>query len=148
MGRGGEPFTLLKFRTMTPTEALTRGPHDPVETDRITPLGGLLRRSRLDELPQFLNVLAGDMSVVGPRPDFWDHAIHYAETVPGYRQRHRVRPGITGLAQIDGGYAEGIEATVQKTAHDLEYIARFGMRLEGYILWRTIVVVLSGTGAR
>lgn len=148
MGRGCRSFTLVKFRTMTDADGAERGPDDPVEEKRITPLGMLLRRSRIDELPQFLNVLKGDMSFIGPRPDFWDHAIHYADTIPGYRQRYRVRPGITGLAQVDGGYAEGIAATIAKTRYDLSYIQNRDLRLEAYILWRTFAVCVSGFGSR
>jgi len=148
MGRHGQPFRAVKFRTMRPTGEILRGPDDPLEADRITPLGQLLRRTRIDELPQFINVLTGDMSVIGPRPDFWDHAIHYVDTVPAYRQRHVVRPGITGLAQVDGGYAEGVNATVEKTRLDLRYIRAIGFAMEFYVLWRTIHVVFTGSGAR
>jgi lipopolysaccharide/colanic/teichoic acid biosynthesis glycosyltransferase len=149
MGRHCAPFTVIKFRTMLPEgAAATRGPDDPVEQSRITPLGALLRHWRIDELPQFLNVLRGDMSVVGPRPDCWDHAIHYLETVPGYRARHAVRPGITGLAQVDGGYAEGIAATIEKTALDLDYIRAGSLAMELYVIRRTVRVVLTGDGAR
>ncbi len=147
MGRRCKPFRALKFRTMD-TAAMSRGPNDPLETNRITPLGRFLRRTRFDELPQFANVLIGEMSVIGPRPDYWDHAIHYIETIPGYRQRHLVRPGITGLAQVDGGYAEGIEATVTKTRYDLRYLESVGYRTDWYIVRRTVAVVLSGWGAR
>ncbi|MGF1503303.1 MAG: sugar transferase [Paracoccaceae bacterium] len=148
MGRDCRPFTVIKFRSMRPETPVRRGPDDPLEDGRITPLGRILRRTRLDELPQFLNVLWGDMSLIGPRPDYWDHAIHYADSVPGYRQRHRVRPGITGLAQVQAGYAEGIAATLEKTRADLTYIERFGLAMDLYVLWRTISVVVSGYGAR
>lgn len=148
MGRGCLPFRALKFRTMRVVPSVTRGPDDPLETDRITPLGHFLRRTRIDELPQFLNVLVGQMSVVGPRPDYWDHAIHYMDVIPGYRQRHALRPGITGLAQVDGGYAEGIEATVLKTRHDLRYLEAAGFRTDWYVLRRTVRVVVTGVGAR
>ena len=148
MGRDCRPFRAVKFRSMRPAGQIMRGPNDPVEADRITPLGHWLRRSHIDELPQFLNVLMGQMSVVGPRPDYWDHATHYLDTIPGYRQRHLVRPGITGLAQVDGGYAEGVNATVEKTRHDLRYIRAANLGTELYVLWRTIVVVLTGSGAR
>lgn len=148
MGRDCRPFPAVKFRTMRPIGRIARGPDDPLEAERITPLGQFLRRSRIDELPQFLNVLAGHMSLVGPRPDYWEHAIHYVDTVPGYRQRHVVLPGITGLAQVDGGYAEGVDATSAKTRLDLEYIENTGLRMEAYILWRTIHVVCTGFGAR
>lgn len=148
MGRGCRPFRAVKFRSMRPSSRIMRGPDDPLEADRITPLGKFLRRSRIDELPQFINVLAGDMSLIGPRPDFWDHATHYLDTIPGYRLRHAVRPGITGLAQVDGGYAEGIDATVEKTVHDLRYIRGSGFTTEFYVIWRTIHVVFTGAGAR
>ncbi len=148
MGHGCRPFRAVKFRTMHPADQIVRGPDDPLESDRITPLGQFLRRSRMDELPQFFNVLVGHMSLIGPRPDFWDHATHYLDFIPGYRQRHMVRPGITGLAQVDGGYAEGVDATVEKTRHDLRYIRGSGLAMELYVLWRTIYVVFTGFGAR
>lgn len=148
MGRDCQPFEVLKFRTMRPAETIARGPDDPVEQDRITPLGRLLRQTRIDELPQFINVLRGEMSLIGPRPDCWDHAVHYLDAIPGYRERHAIRPGITGLAQVDGGYAEGIAATVEKTRLDLDYIRRRSPRLDAYILRRTVRVVLFRDGAR
>lgn len=148
MGLDGRPFFAYKFRTMRAARCVTRGPNDPLESERITRLGAFMRRSRIDELPQFLNVLQGRMSIIGPRPDFWDHAIHYVEIVPGYRRRHGVRPGITGLAQVDCGYAEGIVATKLKTRYDLYYIRRQGFRLDAYIVWRTLAVIATGFGAR
>lgn len=148
MGRGCRPFPAIKFRTMRPARRILRGPDDPVESDRITPLGQFLRRSRIDELPQFLNVLAGHMSLIGPRPDYWEHAIHYLDVIPGYRQRHLVRPGISGLAQVDGGYAEGVDATIAKTRLDLRYIRQSGLAMELYVLRRTAHVVCTGFGAR
>jgi lipopolysaccharide/colanic/teichoic acid biosynthesis glycosyltransferase len=148
MGRDCRPFRAMKFRTMRPANQIMRGPNDPLEIERITPLGQFLRRSRIDELPQFFNVLAGHMSLIGPRPDYWDHATHYLDSIPAYRQRHLVRPGITGLAQVDGGYAEGVDATVEKTRHDLRYIRTSGVAMELYVLWRTIYVVCTGFGAR
>jgi lipopolysaccharide/colanic/teichoic acid biosynthesis glycosyltransferase len=148
MGRDCRPFRAVKFRTMRLVNQIMRGPDDPVEADRITPLGHFLRRSRIDELPQFLNILAGHMSLIGPRPDYWDHATHYLDSIPSYRQRHIIRPGITGLAQVDGGYAEGVNATVEKTRRDLRYIRSSGITMELYILLRTIYVVCTGFGAR
>ena len=148
MGRDCRPFPAVKFRTMRAVGRIVRGPDDPVEAERITPLGRFLRRSRIDELPQFLNVLAGHMSLIGPRPDYWEHAIHYLDSIPGYRQRHVVLPGITGLAQVDGGYAEGVDATSAKTKLDLEYIRNGGLGMESYVLWRTVHVVCTGFGAR
>ncbi len=149
MGRGGGVMTVWKFRTMRPDDGIiTRGPDDPLEEDRITPLGGWLRQARIDELPQFLNVLFGSMSLIGPRPDYIDHARFYAKVVPGYRSRYAVRPGISGWAQVRLGYAEGFEVTAEKTRFDLLYIRRAGWWLEMRIFWRTIVVMVTGFGAR
>lgn len=151
MGKGCKPFTAYKFRTMAPcdgTSGFERGPDDPVEIHRITRLGRFLRQTRIDEFPQFLNVLRGDMSVVGPRPDQWDHARHFVVAVPGYRDRHRVRPGITGLAQISNGYAEGMVATVEKTRADLAYIRKSSLAMEVGIILGTVRVMFTGFGAR
>lgn len=148
MGKDCKPFTLIKFRSMRPACDLKRGPNDPLEKDRITPFGGFLRRSRIDELPQLWNVLRGEMSLIGPRPDAFHHATHFVKAVPGYRERHVVRPGITGLAQTKLGYAEGVEATRRKVEVDLEYIDSLSIETELRLLWRTAVVVVSGFGAR
>lgn len=147
MGRDCRPFRALKFRTMDPATCGARGPDDPVERDRITPLGWLLRCSHVDELPQILNVYRGDMSLIGPRPDHFRHAHHYVRAIPGYQARHRVRPGISGLAQIELGYAEGMDATRLKTMADLDYIRRASFRLDLWIFWRTIVTVVRLRGA-
>ncbi|SMX38844.1 sugar transferase [Maliponia aquimaris] len=111
MGRNCKAFQAIKFRSMRVAPKVERGADAPLETDRITRLGGFLRKSRIDELPQIINVLRGDMSLIGPRPDYYDHAVQYLELVPGYRERHIVRPGVSGLAQTELGYAEGFEAT-------------------------------------
>lgn len=148
MGRDCQSFMALKFRTMRPVDRITRGPDDPLEEDRVTGLGQFLRTRRLDELPQFINVLFGDMSLVGPRPHYWQHAVFYLHAVPGYSDRYGVRPGITGLAQVQSGYAEGVSATASKTDLDLTYIRSRGFRMESYVLWRTLCVLLTGSGAR
>lgn len=147
MGRDCRPFTAYKFRSMRPESEVSRRADDPLEAHRITPLGARLRRMRLDELPQIVNVLKGDMSLIGPRPDFYDHACVYVETIPGYRLRHVVRPGISGLAQTEIGYVQGIEATRRKVRADLHYIANSSLRLDAWIFWRTLVVVLRRDGA-
>ena len=147
MGRDCRPFRALKFRTMDVRIRDPRGPDDPVDSDRITPLGRLLRKSHFDELPQILNVYRGEMSLIGPRPDTFRHAQHYLRIIPGYRARHMVRPGISGLAQIQLGYAEGVAATRAKTSADLDYIARANLRLDLWIFWRTIVAVIRLRGA-
>lgn len=149
MGRHCKPFTAIKFRTMRDASAVAakRTANCPLEVDRITKLGRYLRKSRIDELPQILNVLRGDMSLIGPRPDYYDHALHFLEEVRGYRERHLVRPGISGLAQTELGYIEGVEATRRKVRADLYYISNAGFRLEAWIIWRTLSVVFRFAGA-
>lgn len=148
MGRNCKPFTVVKFRTMRPVRETPRGPDDPLEVNRIPAFGGWLRRTRLDELPQLLNVARGEMSLVGPRPDSYSHATAYGESIPGYEERHVVPPGITGLAQTTLGYAEGVEATRRKVEADLFYIRNMSVALEFSILYRTVCVIVSGRGAR
>ena len=104
MGKNCNFFFAIKFRTMTYVKEITRKYDDPIETNRITPLGKILRKTRIDELPQILNVLKGDMSLIGPRPDYYLHALEYLQNVEGYRERYTIRPGISGLSQIRLGY--------------------------------------------
>lgn len=147
MGRHCRAFAAFKFRTMRSDRAARRLADGPLETDRITWLGGLLRRSRVDELPQIVNVLRGEMSLIGPRPDYYEHARHFLTEVPGYRERHCVRPGISGLAQTEIGYVEGTDATHRKVSADLFYISNCSLTLETWIIWRTVVVILGRGGA-
>jgi lipopolysaccharide/colanic/teichoic acid biosynthesis glycosyltransferase len=146
MGQDCKPFRAIKFRSMVEVDAVARRADDPLEHDRITPLGMLLRKSRLDELPQILNVLVGQMSLIGPRPDFYDHAIVYLDVVPGYRERHAMKPGISGLAQTELGYIEGLAATERKAAVDIYYIRNASLRLDLWVFWRTLCVVLGRGG--
>ncbi|GAB5378337.1 MAG: hypothetical protein AcusKO_47990 [Acuticoccus sp.] len=143
MGWRGRPFTILKFRSMRPAPGL-RAFGAPVEGHRTPPLGAFLRRHRIDELPQIINVLRGEMSIIGPRPDALEHAELCAAIVPGYVARTLVRPGITGLAQVTCGYAVGLMATAEKTRFDLHYIRNRSLRLDAMILWLTLSVVLRG----
>ena len=146
MGERCRAFKTIKFRTMEPAK-VERGPDDPIETHRITPLGAFLRKSRIDELPQVLNVLRGEMSLIGPRPDYFTHAKAYLRSIPEYRARHMVKPGISGLAQVELGYVEGIDATRAKALADLRYIQNAGFRLEWRIFWATISTVIGRRGA-
>ncbi|MEM9250079.1 MAG: sugar transferase [Pseudomonadota bacterium] len=148
LGRHFQPFTMWKFRTMTVTSRSTRGAEDGVEQNRITPLGRVLRKMRIDELPNFFNVLRGEMSVIGPRPDSLPHARTYLSGIPHYGYRTLVKPGITGLAQIEAGYAEGTAATARKAHFDHLYVEASCWRLDAWIAWRTAFVVLSGSGAK
>jgi lipopolysaccharide/colanic/teichoic acid biosynthesis glycosyltransferase len=146
MGRGCRAFGAVKFRTMTPVERVVRSAEDPLEHDRITPLGRILRRARMDELPQILNVLRGEMSLIGPRPDFFHHARRYMRSVPGYRRRHEVRPGISGLAQTELGYVDCSADTRRKVALDLRYVEELSLQLDLYVFWRTLVTIFGGRG--
>lgn len=148
MGRGGKRFVMWKFRTMRPGGHDVR-PHDaPLEEDRITPLGALLRRTRLDELPNAFNILAGEMSLVGPRPEAYDHALEFIDSIPYYRDRFRVLPGITGLAQVRAGYADEESAVRRKARLDHHYVWKARLRLDARVLVATVAIVLFGTGAK
>ena len=146
MGKNCSVFSAIKFRTMVPTKEITRKYDDPIETNRITPLGRILRKSRIDELPQVLNVLKGEMSLIGPRPDYYVHALEYLKNIEGYRERHAIRPGITGLSQIRLGYVESLEATSNKAHIDNYYIKNIGYIIELKIIINTIFVIIKGLG--
>lgn len=148
MGKHRKPFRMYKFRSMTTAPVASRGHDEGLELARITTLGRFIRKHRIDELPNIINVLKGEMSVIGPRPDAWSHARHYCRTVPGYARRFGVRPGITGLAQVEAGYAEGHDATARKAALDARYIRAYGFRQEARIVVKTVGVVLTGDGAQ
>ncbi|WP_236682773.1 sugar transferase [Thermus filiformis] len=146
VGLGGRPFFAYKFRTMRgrPREGAYAGE----EEGRITPLGRFLRRYRLDELPQFWNVLKGDMSLIGPRPEQRVLAEAYARENPLYALRHTVHPGLTGWAQVEQGYAQGKEETWVKLSYDLYYIKHLSFWLDLRILFKTLWVILTGFGAK
>jgi lipopolysaccharide/colanic/teichoic acid biosynthesis glycosyltransferase len=152
VGRGGVPFTMLKLRTMRADWAPPPGwmlagwtsHNDP----RVTHLGRILRRYRLDETPQLWNVLRGDMSLVGPRPETPEVSEHLAATLERYSERHRTRPGLTGLCQISPDYpAIGtIESARRKLEHDLVYVRTISPGLDLLVLARTGGVLLGGHG--
>ena len=146
MGKNCSVFSAIKFRTMVPVKKITRKYDDPIETNRITSFGKILRKSRIDELPQILNVLKGDMSLIGPRPDYYIHALEYLKNVKGYRERYIIRPGITGLSQIRLGYAEGLKATEKKVSIDNYYIQNVNYIIELKIIGNTIITILRGLG--
>ncbi|MCK0096529.1 sugar transferase [Yoonia sp. F2084L] len=147
MGQDCRAFTAIKFRTMLPETETHRGAFDALETDRISSLGWFLRKSRLDELPQILNVLHGEMSLIGPRPDAFDHAIVFLRQVPGYAQRHQMLPGISGYAQTEVGYVEGLDGIEEKVAADLYYLRHTTFWFDLWITWRTFCVVLGCRGS-
>jgi lipopolysaccharide/colanic/teichoic acid biosynthesis glycosyltransferase len=116
--------------------------------DRITRVGRLIRRCRLDELPQLWNVLLGHMSLIGPRPEQTQFVEAFATRIPAYTYRHLVRPGLTGWAQMQQGYADSEEETIVKLSYDLYYVAHYSMALDLLIAYKTIRTVLNGFGAR
>ena len=148
VGERGVPFRMVKFRSMR-VDAENDGAMFAREGDpRITRVGRILRRYRLDELPQCWNVLLGQMSLIGPRPEQVDFAAMFEKEIPYYSWRHFVKPGITGWAQVQHGYAAGVESTRTKTEYDLYYIKHLSFWLDLSILIRTIGTVLTGNGAR
>ena len=149
VGKNDRPFTVLKFRSMyADAEARTGAVWAQKDDPRITPVGAWLRRYRLDELPQFFNVLRGEMSIVGPRPERPEFVSTLSEGIPFYRQRHCVRPGITGWAQINYKYGDTMEDTIMKLEYDLYYIKYLSASLDLYIIFNTLKTVLLGRGAQ
>jgi lipopolysaccharide/colanic/teichoic acid biosynthesis glycosyltransferase len=145
---GGRAFTMYKFRTMSSRpEGEGRQVWAHPDDQRVTPVGKVLRRYRLDELPQLFNVLIGDMNVVGPRPEQPAVFVRLRELVEGYERRQRVRPGITGWAQVNRGYDRSIDDVRKKLAYDLEYISRESALEDLRIMLRTVPVMLLKRGA-
>ena len=146
VGRGGVPFTILKFRTMIEDGS---APSDWTADDdpRITRLGRLLRVSHLDELPQVWNIVTGDLSVVGPRPEQPRYVAELVDTLPYYHLRHIVRPGLTGWAQVKYGYAGDERDALEKLQYDFHYLRRQSMRFDLRIIARTVRSVLGGEGS-
>ena len=145
-GRDLRSFKLLKFRTMVRDAERESGPVLAAEDDsRITPVGRFLRRYRLDELPQLLNILIGQMSFVGPRPERPYFTEQFCTEIPGYRERFRIKPGVTGLAQVSGDYATTPE---RKLKYDLIYLYHQSLSMDLQIVVDTVRVVLAGRGAR
>jgi sugar transferase (PEP-CTERM system associated) len=149
MGKGDKSFTVYKFRSMRhDAEKLTGAVWAAKDDPRITPIGKWLRKLRLDELPQLFNVLRGDMSMVGPRPERPEFTRTLSQQISFYRQRTCVRPGVTGWAQINHKYGDTIEDTVTKLEYDLYYIKHMSFSLDMYIIFSTIKIVLLGRGAQ
>ncbi len=144
VGRGGRPFELWKVRTMRwDAEAATGPTLSSTNDERVTRVGGFLRRARLDELPQLFHVVSGSMSLIGPRPERPEFVKTFAERVPAYRLRHVLKPGLTGLAQVMGAYATEPDV---KLRYDLGYLFHWTPALDLFVLLRTVVTVLRGSG--
>ena len=153
VGRGGRVFEMIKFRTMRgspsvlPITADSRTMMDDAEA-RATPLGRWLRRFRLDELPQLFNVLAGSMSLIGPRPEWVTTATEFFERIPHYPYRHLVRPGITGWAQVNQGHVTALPDAMIKLEFDLYYVKHMSFALDLVVGVRTLRTIVTGHGAR
>jgi lipopolysaccharide/colanic/teichoic acid biosynthesis glycosyltransferase len=147
VGKDGRHFKMVKLRTMTADAETKTGPVWAAPNDpRETPLGSFLRRTHLDELPQIWNVLKGDMSLIGPRPERPVFVEQFRQQIPDYTERLRVRPGITGWAQVHHRYDETLEDVRRKVAYDKEYIARMGWGIDLRILWATLGQMLHRRG--
>lgn len=145
VGYRGEVFNVYKFRSMREKakEVVTT-----TDDNRITKVGKFIRKTRIDELPQFLNVIKGEMSLIGPRAEFIDFAIELEKEVPFFNYRHIVKPGISGWAQVNQGYATGAEETKIKIEYDFYYIKHISFSLDLLIFFKTIHTMLTGFGAR
>jgi len=148
VGLNGAVFTLYKFRSMrADSEAKTGAVWAKKDDPRVTPVGRWLRKLRLDELPQLFNVLRGEMSIVGPRPERPEFVAVLQEKIPYYRQRHCVKPGISGWAQINHKYGDTVEDAMIKLEYDLYYIKNMAVSLDVYIMFHTAKTMLLARGA-
>jgi sugar transferase (PEP-CTERM system associated) len=149
VGIDGKVFNLLKFRSMSVNaEADGKAQWAQKNDSRVTRVGGVMRKTRIDELPQLLNVLRGDMSFVGPRPERPEFVSQLNERIPYYRERHCVKPGITGWAQLCYPYGSSEKDALEKLQYDLYYVKNHGFLFDLMILLQTAEVVLWGKGAR
>jgi len=147
MGLNGKIFKIYKFRSMVSDAEKISGPVWSTKDDpRITRFGKFIRKVRIDEIPQMLNILKGDMSFVGPRPERPFFVEKLSNEIPLYKRRLKVRPGVTGWAQVKHKYDENIEDVKMKTRYDLFYIENMSLRMDFKIIFRTVFVVLFGKG--
>ena len=148
IGFGGKEFTLYKFRSMYADSEKGGAKFASAKDRRITPIGKWMRKFRIDELPQFWNIFKGEMSLIGPRPEQKVFVDHFSEQISFYSYRHIVRPGLSGWAQVNQGYAASKEETLVKIEYDLFYVKYFSFSLDFLIALRTIKTILTGFGAR
>lgn len=145
VGVRNEEFTIYKIRSMVHNAEKDGAKWAEKNDMRVTLFGKFIRKTRIDELPQLWNVIKGDMSIIGPRPELEVFYIEFEETIPNFRDRLAVKPGLTGWAQVNGGYDITPE---QKLKYDLEYIDNLSFKLETKIFFKTIKVIFTGDGAR
>src|SRR5213075_1807984 len=148
VGKNGKPFTVMKFRSMR-VDAEKEGPVWATSgDDRATRVGRVIRKIRVDEIPQFWNILRGEMNFVGPRPERPHFVSQLSDEISYYEQRHLIAPGLTGWAQIKYPYGASIEDARQKLQYDLYYIKNQSLVLDAIILFETVKTILFGRGAR
>jgi lipopolysaccharide/colanic/teichoic acid biosynthesis glycosyltransferase len=146
---GGAPFTIYKFRSMrVDAEVNGQAVWAKQNDDRVTAIGGIIRKSRIDELPQLFNVLRGDMNIVGPRPERPSIFVRLREQITDYPVRQRVKPGITGLAQVSNPYDTDLDDVRRKVAFDIQYMQRQSVAEDIRIMLRTIPVMIFRIGGR
>jgi lipopolysaccharide/colanic/teichoic acid biosynthesis glycosyltransferase len=146
IGKYGRPFVLYKFRTMNPN-AEANGPALSSKNDnRITPVGRFMRKTRLDELPNFYNVLKGDMSLVGPRPERQFFIDQIVKKAPHYLHLQKIKPGITSWGQVKYGYAENVDQMIERLKYDLLYLENMSLLVDFRIILYTLITVVRGRG--
>jgi lipopolysaccharide/colanic/teichoic acid biosynthesis glycosyltransferase len=144
VGLGGKTFKIYKLRSMIQDAEASTGPILAKQNDpRVTRFGKFIRQTRIDELPQLFNIIIGDMSFVGPRPERPEFVKKFESTMPWYRERSRVRPGVTGLAQVRGNYSSSAET---KLKYDLAYLSNQSLSLDIQILARTVKTIMTRSG--
>lgn len=145
VGANGKIFRIFKIRSMYKNSEKDGPKITEIHDRRVTKVGKVIRKTRIDEIPQLINILKGDMSIIGPRPEREIFTYQFEEQVPGFVMRLTIRPGLTGLAQVNGGYEMTPE---EKLKYDMEYIKNRSISLDIKILFKTVLVVLNGYGAR
>jgi exopolysaccharide biosynthesis polyprenyl glycosylphosphotransferase len=148
VGLNGAEFDILKFRSMRADAEKNGAQWASVNDNRITRVGAIIRKTRIDEIPQAINVLRGEMTFVGPRPERPEFVRLLEQKIPHYHQRHRVKPGITGWAQVKHEYTASVEGAREKLCYDLYYVKNFNIGLDLAIMAKTVRVALFGLGAR
>lgn len=144
VGKNGKIFKIYKLRTMSGVGGSSK--FASAEQHRITSFGKLLRKARIDELPQIINILKGEMSLIGPRPEQPSFVERYSEIIANYDKRHVIKPGLTGLAQIENGYTDNDDGTRNKVEYDLLYVRKLNFSTDLNIMYKTIFEVVQMTG--